>query len=396
MNYLLFNISGLDKPGITASLSSLIDKHHLKIHDIGQSVTHGLLSLSILTQLSPTSDEDSILKDFLFETKNLGIEFDYTFVEAQNVSRNFAQEFIISCVNPTGLSSTFLKDITSFCAKKNLNLQNIDNRSSENLLTTLDLCFVCLDPLDLKDLKTSILEISKLHSVDLSIVENNVFRFNKRLIIFDMDSTLIQTEVIEELAMLAGSGDEVKAITSAAMEGKLDFTESLIKRVKTLKGLEKSELTNLLDKIPLTEGVEDFIKIVKSLGFKVGVISGGFTFFTDHFKKKLSLDYAFANKLQFDQDDKLTGNLEGQIVDASQKAMLLELISQQESISLEQVVAIGDGANDLEMLATAGMGIAFHAKEIVRKNANHQMSHGPMTSILSFLGIPESYSKSLK
>ncbi len=395
MNHILLTISGLDKPGITASLSSLLNKHNLTINDIGQSVTHGLLSLSILAQMNPSSDQDSILKDFLFETKNLGVEFDYTFIEAKNVNRSFAQEFIISCVNPEGLSSEFFKDITSFCANKFLNLQNIENRSSANLLTTLDLCFVCKDPLDLKNLKTSILEISKKHCVDLSIVENNVFRFNKRLIIFDMDSTLIQTEVIEELAMLAGSGDEVKAITNDAMEGKIDFTESLHKRVGTLKGLDKSELTSLLEKIPLTDGVEDFIKIVKSLGFKVGVISGGFTFFTDYFKNKLGLDYAFANKLEFDHDDKLTGLLEGQIVDAKQKSTLLELITQQESISLEQVVAIGDGANDLEMLAKAGMGIAFHAKEIVRQNAGHQMSHGPMTSILSFLGIPESYSKGL-
>ncbi len=393
MKHLLLNISGLDKPGITASLSSLIAKHNLKINDIGQSVTHGLLSLSILAQMSNSDQQDTVLKDFLFETKNLGVEFDYKFIEAQNINRSYAQEFIISCVSPEGLSSDFFKDITSFCAKKFLNLLNIDNRSSGNLLTTLDLCFVCNDPLDLRNIKTSILEISKKHCVDLSIVENNVFRFNKRLIIFDMDSTLIQTEVIEELAMLAGSGPEVKAITNEAMEGRIDFTQSLHKRVSTLEGLERSKLDNLLDRIPLTEGVEDFIKIVKSLGFKVGVISGGFTFFTDHFKRKLGLDYAFANKLQFDNEGKLTGKVEGQIVDATQKSILLELIAQQESISLEQVVAIGDGANDLEMLSTAGMGIAFHAKEVVRKSAGHQMSHGPMTSILSFLGIPESYSK---
>ncbi len=393
MKNILFKISGHDKPGITANLTTLIAKHHLIIKDIGQSVTHGLLSLSILTQFSKETIESELLKDFLYEANNSQFQLDYEFVESKDVKRVFAEEFVISCINPKGLSSLFIKEIAEFCASKFLNLLDIKNKSLNTNLTSLDLHFVCNDPLDIKNLKSHILKISRKHQVDLSIVQNNVFRYNKRLIIFDMDSTLIQTEVIEELAKLAGSHEEVKKITDQAMEGEIDFSESLKKRVKTLKGLEKEKLTQLCDKIPLTDGVEEVIKTVKSLGFKVGIISGGFTFFTDYFKNKLNLDYAFSNKLEFDSKNTLTGNVEGQIVDAEKKAILLELIAQQESISLDQVVAIGDGANDLQMLAMAGMGIAFHARKIVRDAADHQMSHGPMTSILHFLGIPESYFK---
>lgn len=202
-----------------------------------------------------------------------------------------------------------------------------------------------------------------------------------------MDSTLIQTEVIDELADLCGVGDEVKAVTHRAMNGELDFDESLKLRVSKLKGLETKKMQEILDRLPLTPGVEDFLKTVKNLGYKVALISGGFTFFADALKAKLGLDYSFANELEI-VDGKLTGNVKGTIVNANQKALLVKLISQQENISLEQVVAIGDGANDLPMLATAGLGIAFHAKDIVRKQAQQHMSHGPMTSILYFLGIP--------
>lgn len=202
-----------------------------------------------------------------------------------------------------------------------------------------------------------------------------------------MDSTLIQTEVIDELADRAGVGEEVRAITEKAMNGELDFNESLRARVATLKGLKKEVLQEVLDHLPLTEGVEDFIKTVKRLGYKVAIISGGFSFFTDALKERLKIDYSFGNELEI-QDDKLTGRVMGTVINAEQKAFLLKLIAQQENISLEQVVAIGDGANDLPMLSAAGLGIAFHAKDVVRRQASQRMSHGPMTSILYFLGIP--------
>jgi phosphoserine phosphatase len=202
-----------------------------------------------------------------------------------------------------------------------------------------------------------------------------------------MDSTLIQIEVIDQMAELLGVGAEVKAITERAMNGEMDFDESLTKRVAKLKGLTTLQMDAILNNMPLHQGVEEFIKTVKNLGYKTALISGGFNYFAGHLKQKLSLDYAFANELEI-VDGKLTGKIIGTIINANQKALLLKLIAQQENISLEQVVAIGDGANDLPMLSTAGLGIAFHAKEIVRKNAPQTMGHGPMTSILYFLGIP--------
>ncbi len=202
-----------------------------------------------------------------------------------------------------------------------------------------------------------------------------------------MDSTLIQAEVIDELAKAHGVGHEISEITERAMNGELDFNESLIARVSKLKGLDASVMEGILSNLPLTPGVEDFLKTIKKLGYKVAVISGGFTFFAEALKEKLGLDYAFANELEI-IDGKLTGNVLGTIVNAEQKAILVNLIAQQENISLEQVVAIGDGANDLPMLSRAGLGIAFHAKDIVKKKAQNHMSHGPMTSILYFLGIP--------
>ena len=203
-----------------------------------------------------------------------------------------------------------------------------------------------------------------------------------------MDSTLIQAEVIDEMAKVHGVGEKVISITERAMNGELDFNAALKERVALLKGMKVDKLEQILSKIELTNGTEQFIRTVKSLGYKVAVISGGFTYFTGAFKTKLGLDYAFANELEIENGE-LTGRVLGNIVNAEGKALLLNLISQQEQISLEQVVAIGDGANDLPMLAKAGLGIAFHAKEIVRKKAGHHMSHGPMTSILYFLGIPE-------
>ncbi len=390
---ILVKISGTDKPGITAALTKLISEAGIVISDMGQSVTHGLLSLSIL--IDNDSEDHPIMKDLLFEAKKLGMNCDFQLIDTSKIDFKYHDLFIISCVQPEGINATFIAEITHYCADKGINILDIENRSYKNVLSSLDLKMVTNEKIDFPKIKEDILEIAYRHKVDLAIVRDNVFRFNKRLIIFDMDSTLIQREVIEELAGLCDAREEVKKITEEAMNGKLDFTQSLEKRVSMLKGLQRHHMDRLLDEIPLTPGVEPFIKIVKSLGFKVGVISGGFNFFTDHFKAKLGLDYSFANTLEFDSEGKLTGKLTGPIVDADQKAHLLDFLAQQDGISLEQVVAIGDGANDLKMLAKAGMGIAFQAKEIVKKQADHHMSYGNMTSILTFLGIPEDYTQKL-
>jgi len=385
----LVKISGPDHPGITAMLMSCIQKSKSKIEDMGQSITHGLLSLSILINIHSSDEDESdspLIKDLLFAAKKMGMELDFEVIEDSAEVHSVGEKFILSCVALDGITPGFLHDIAKCLADNEINIQRIDN-VTEGEFKSLDIATIAQEKnLNWNKVKQDLMAISNDHSTDLALLKDNVWRRNKRLIVLDMDSTLIQSEVIVEMAKVHGTGEEVHRITEQAMNGEFDFDESLIKRVALLKGLEESKLQDILAKIKLTDGVEEFIKTVKTLGYKVAIISGGFQYFANSFKEKLGLDYAFANDLEI-EDGILTGKIKGNIVNAEKKAMLLELLAQQESINLEQVVAIGDGANDLAMLAKAGLGIAFHAKDIVKENAEQHMSHGPMTSILYFLGI---------
>jgi phosphoserine phosphatase len=386
---ILVTVSGPDCPGITARLMKIISEYSVDVLDMGQAVTHGLLSLSFVLGLN--SDEKgsngNVLKDLLFEANLMGLTLSYKVVE-QNITtpEMDGDKFIVTCVSPTKVTASFVADLAQILANFKINIERIDKVSPREF-SSMEISTSIPKKLETKKLKENLMQVSTKHRIDVAFLKDNVFRRNKRLIVFDMDSTLIQTEVIDELAELAGAGDEVRKITHRAMNGEIDFDESLRLRVSKLKGLDTAVLQQVLEKLPLTQGVEEFIKTIKSLGYKVALISGGFTFFADALKIKLGLDYSFANELEI-QDGKLTGHVTGTIVNANQKAILVKLIAQQENISLEQVVAIGDGANDLPMLAAAGLGIAFHAKDVVRKEAQQHLSHGPMTSILYFLGIP--------
>lgn len=383
----LVTVTGLDKPGITYNLMKIISESPAKIIDMGQSVTHGLLSLSILLDFD-TDEESSLLKDLLFQAKKMDMQLDFKVLDTLSDEKNFEKDrFVLSCVSTSHITPQFMRDIAEVLSKNNNNILRIDNMHSSSF-RAVDILTRAEKPVDYNDLKTALLSVSNKHSIDVAFLRDNVFRWNKRLIVFDMDSTLIQQEVIDEMAKLYGIGDKVIKITERAMNGELDFSAALKERVSLLKGLKVTQMQEILEKIQFTPGTEDFVKTVKSLGYKVAVVSGGFTFFTNAIKVKLGLDYAFANELEI-VNGELTGNVLGNIVNADQKAFLLSFIAQQENISLEQVVAIGDGANDLPMIAKAGLGIAFHAKEIVKKKAKNHMSHGPMTSILYFLGIPE-------
>ncbi len=386
---ILVTVSGPDFPGITARLMKIISEYSVDVLDMGQAVTHGLLSLSFVLGLN--SDEKNqngnVLKDLLFEANMMGLSLSYKVVE-QNIHtpEMEGEKFIVTCVSPTKVTASFVADLSQVLAMYKINIERIDKVSPREF-SSMEISTSIPKSLETKALKEHLMQVSTKHKIDVAFLKDNVFRRNKRLIVFDMDSTLIQTEVIDELAEIAGAGEEVRAITHRAMNGEIDFDESLKLRVSKLKGLETAKMQQILEDLPLTPGVEEFIKTIKSLGYKVALISGGFNFFADALKIKLGLDYSFANELQI-EDGKLTGHVTGTIVNANQKAILVKLIAQQENISLEQVVAIGDGANDLPMLATAGLGIAFHAKDVVRKAAQQHLSHGPMTSILYFLGIP--------
>lgn len=386
---ILITTSGADQPGITARLMKIVSDNNTPIHDIGQSVTHGLLSLSFVLEISEDNKTtNNVIKDLLFESYKMGMSLDYKILEQKDLDKEVrpTDKFILNCVSPDRIGPEFIRDIAATLASHNVNIHRIE-KVSPGEFNSLEVLTEVPNSLNHTLLKEELLGVSNDHKVDVAFLKDNVFRRSKRLIVFDMDSTLIQAEVIDELAKVHGVGDKIQAITEKAMNGELDFNQSLEERVSMLEGLSESKLNEVLDTLPLTPGVEDFLQTVKKLGYKVAVISGGFTYFANALKERLGLDYAFANELEI-KEGKLTGKVVGTIVNAEQKALLVNLIAQQENISLEQVVAIGDGANDLPMLSQAGLGIAFHAKEIVKKEAQNHMSHGPMTSILYFLGIP--------
>lgn len=382
---ILISVNGNDHPGITASLMECIHKNKAQIEDMGQSITHGQLSLSILINIE--EDLNSILNKLNEVCKKMGVQLIHQIIEDKKEVFKSGESYILSCVNYSGLNASFLEDIAKTLAQNSINIQRIENTTPGNFVSLDIETLAQSEDIDWEKVKEELITISNNHKTDLALLKDDIWRRHKRLIVLDMDSTLIQNEVIVEMAKLYGVGDKVHEITEKAMNGEYDFDQSLKERVRLLKGMDESTLKDLLSKISLTEGAEDFIKTLKKLGYKIAIISGGFNFFANHFKEKLGLDYAFSNELEI-QAGKLTGNIKGSIVNAEKKAMLLDMIAQAEQIDLQQVVAIGDGANDLQMLAKAGLGIAFHAKEIVKKSAKQHMSHGPMTTILYFLGIP--------
>lgn len=383
---ILVTVSGPDHPGITSQLMKTLVKNKTKLKDMGQAVTHGLLSLSFLLDTDEDGENSHVLKDLLLETKKMGMNLEFQVVDAKNTPKSPLEKYILSCASPDQLTPDLLADVASLFSVNGINIQRIDNMSEDGF-RSLDIAATSDRPLDLERIKFDLMNLSNIHKIDMAFMRDNLFRFNKRLIVFDMDSTLIQAEVIDEMAAVHGIGDKVKEITERAMNGEINFDEALRERVALLKGLDRKKMEGIFNKLELTPGAEKFIQMVKNLGFKTAIVSGGFKYFAENLRQKLGIDYAFANDLEWDGDI-LTGRVKGQIVNSQQKAFILELLAQQEHIHLEQVVAVGDGANDLPMLAKAGLGIAFHAKEKVKREARHQMSHGPMTTILYFLGIP--------
>ena len=390
------NVSGPDKPGQTASLTNILMQYDVNILDIGQSVIHDGLNLGIMFEVPDEAGSSPVLKDILFTAYELGVDVKFTVIPAKQYTEWVAQQgkarYIVTIISHR-LKAAHLAKVTSVIAEQGLNIDAISRLSGRPPIEDIEPQSKAVveisvrgTPVDLKKMKSDFMRISAESSLDIAFQEDNVFRRNRRLICFDMDSTLIQTEVIDELARRAGVGDQVSAITASAMRGEIDFRQSFLKRISLLKGLDESVMKEIAENLPITDGAERLFKTLKRYGYRTAILSGGFTYFGNYLKNKLDIDYVFANELEI-VNGKLTGNNVGDIVDGARKAEILKLLAFKEDIHLEQVIAVGDGANDLPMLQLAGLGIAFHAKPKVKESAMHSISAGGLDSILYFLGF---------
>ncbi len=393
---ILLNISGKDKPGLTASLMEILSQYNVNILDMGQSVIHQDLGLGILFEVPKESKSSSILKDLLFKAYEMDTHISFTPVPLDQyeewVKNQGKERYLITVLAPR-LTASHIARVARVIVNQKLNIDTISRLSGrkslkkKNNITKAVVEFsVRGKPVDPAAMKQSLLDIASKSDFDIAFQEDNVFRRTRRLVCFDMDSTLIQTEVIDELAEKAGVGKEVKKITARAMHGEIDFKESFRERIALLKGTDEAVLKEIAEKLPITEGADRLLRTLKQYGYRTAILSGGFTYFGNYLKARLGIDYVFANELEI-KDGKLTGRHLHEIVDGKRKAELLELLAFKEDIHLEQVIAVGDGANDLPMLEKAGMGIAFHAKPTVKASAQHAISVNGLDTILYLLGF---------
>lgn len=391
----LLNISGQDKPGLTSSLTGVLAQYGAKVLDIGQANIHDTLSLGILFEIQSGENSAAVLKDLLFKSYELGIKAKFTPITLDNyekwVNLQGKDRYIITILGEK-LSAEQISEVTKVISEKNLNIDAIKRLTGRTSLVKEEeyprasIQLSIRGKIDNKsEFTEKFMKISREMDVDIAFQEDNIYRRNRRLVCFDMDSTLIQTEVIDELAELAGVGEEVKAITESAMQGEIDFNESFIRRMKLLKGLSEDVLHDVAINLPITKGARRLIDTLKSYGFKTAILSGGFTYFGHYLQKELGIDYVYANQLEI-KDGALTGNYIGEIVNGDKKAEYLKEIAIKEGINISQTIAVGDGANDLPMLNLAGLGIAFHAKPTVKDNAQSSISSIGLDGILYLLG----------
>ena len=397
---ILINISGDDRPGVTAALAEILSRHEAQILDIGQADIHHSLSLGILFRTTSERSGD-IMKDLLFKCYELSVKIRFSPISIEDyeswVSRQGKNRWIITILGRQ-LKAKHIALVTDEIARQQLNIDSIQRLTgrmplSDNEEPRSKACVefsVRGNPLDIATMRSRFMEISQAEEFDISLQEDNVFRRCRRLICFDMDSTLIETEVIDELADRAGVGPQVRAITESAMRGEIDFCESFRRRVALLEGLDESVMQDIAENLPITEGVERMMAVLKRTGYKTAILSGGFTYFGNYLKRRFGFDYVYANELEI-VDGKLTGRYVGDIVDGKRKAELLRIIAQVENINIAQTIAVGDGANDLPMLSTAGLGIAFHAKPKVKQTARQSISTIGLDGVLYFLGFKDSY-----
>jgi phosphoserine phosphatase len=382
---LMVTISGPDRPGITAALTQVLIKHNVEIVDIEQASLQKLLGLYFLLDLGDASgSKDSVIKDLLFEASQFDLNLHFKLFSSSELEA-ISQRNLYVLTHFGGTRA--LAELSKILAEENVNIETIASLNHHGA-RSVEMIINVNAVINLSRLKQRIMIKSRELNTDLGLQKMEAYRKNKRMIFFDVDSTLVDMEIIDEMAKRAGVHREVARITDRAMRGDFDFEESLIQRVALLKGLKVDELAEIRDNVRLSKGVKELVTTLKWLGYKMGVVTGGFDFFADHLKEKLGLDYAYSNRLEF-KSGAMTGRVKGKIIDAAEKARIVNQIACDEGILLDQTVVVGDGANDALMLGQAGLGIAYNAKKGLDRVANVALGRARLVHIFHLLGITE-------
>lgn len=397
---ILISVTGQDRPGLTAQITNILANYDATVLDIGQADIHATLSLGILIRIDDRSS-GQVMKELLFKANELGVNIGFSPVTDEEyedwVNRQGKNRYILTVIGRS-LSARDIAGAAKIVAAQGLNIDSIIRLTGRpSIMHPERNVRACIEfslrgtPEDRKRMQAELMQLSQGMGIDFSFQRDDMYRRMRRLICFDMDSTLIQTECIDELAERAGVGDKVRAITERAMRGEIDFKESFTERVALLKGLDVSVMQDIAEHLPITEGVPRLMTVLKRCGYKIAILSGGFTYFGEYLQRKFGIDYVYANELEIGEDGKLTGHYVGDIVDGKRKAELLKLIAQVEKVNLAQTIAVGDGANDLPMITEAGLGIAFHAKPRVQAGARQSINSLGLDGVLYFLGFKDSY-----
>ena len=397
---ILIRITGRDRQGLTASVMDILSRYDAQILDIGQADIHSSLSLGILVRIDD-SVSGSMMKDLLFKTTELGVNIGFDPIDDDSyeewAQRQGKNRYILTVIGRS-LSAAQIHKASEVVARQELNIDSIKRLTGRlsikhperNVRSCIEFSLRGT-PVDKAAMQKELMRLSRETGMDFSFQKDDMYRRMRRLICFDMDSTLIQTECIDELAKRAGVGDKVAAITESAMRGEIDFKESFTRRCALLKGLPVSVMKEIAENLPITEGTDRLMSVLKTCGYKIAILSGGFTYFGEYLQKRYGIDYMYANELEVDENGLLTGRYVGEVVDGRRKADLLKLIAQTEKVNLAQTIAVGDGANDLPMLLEAGLGIAFHAKPRVKASARQSLSSVGLDGVLYFLGFKDSH-----